>query len=565
MSAGVGVWAQDFGAVRDGIWSDPTIWMPEGGPPGLGDEAYIGSDYPEGSVPDATVSLSGDQSISDLYLGYSAGNSGTLDLAGFNLVSDGGIFLGRNFFRRGGNGTIIHNNGSLSAELLASSNDFTFGSLDTVDRISFDSGATVRTVNSQNVSNGVFLFDADTTLTMGADLILDGEIRIEGSQTARGTGYATLDANGMSITSQVISIGNVNGSGGEILNHGPIATGHMGVSASTFAFDVDDRAESLSILSNGTVNIVDTANVRSTISVLGRLDLGADLVLSNQLNLRAALNVNGLNITAPKITIGPSGEYFNAGTITATEEWEVCGQTFSFGDNDTVFGVVRVNGGIVNMHANTAARELEVLGGGALNTVATENVETRVTVSGQGIRFSRSRLNLGAELALAGSLDINGTAVVDAQGFGINAPTIFVGRFHTTGNLLNEGGIHAGSLFLDRSKLTLKDGDDHISVALGVRFSSELKVVQMPSQTRGLTLNGNSLDIDQASTLKLEFDGNRVLGQDWAFRWANPRTGNRVSALSALVDSGRILVNSPHATRIFDGGDGYTYIGAVPR
>ena len=75
-------------AVPSGTWGNSSTWTPSG-IPGINDFVYIGSTYPTGALPAATVTLDGNQSAANLYLAASflgtSGNS-TLNLAGYTLT-----------------------------------------------------------------------------------------------------------------------------------------------------------------------------------------------------------------------------------------------------------------------------------------------------------------------------------------------------------------------------------------------------------------------------------------------------------------------------------------------
>ena len=80
--------AVDYAAAGSGNWSTAATWTPSG-VPGAADNASIGTS----TVTTATVTLTADAAISNLYIGDSGSTSGTLALGGFNLTA-GTIYLG---------------------------------------------------------------------------------------------------------------------------------------------------------------------------------------------------------------------------------------------------------------------------------------------------------------------------------------------------------------------------------------------------------------------------------------------------------------------------------------
>ncbi len=104
--------------------------------------------------------------------------------------------------------------------------------------------------------------------------------------------------------------------------------------------------------------------------------------------------------------------------------------------------VAATNGGTLTLHANTAAQNADIRTGGTINQVAAANFNQSALVLDQG-----SLLNLGAPINLALDLDIRGTtanvATVNANGQNITARDIFIGRFGSAGEILNDNQINA--------------------------------------------------------------------------------------------------------------------------
>jgi hypothetical protein len=117
----------NYGAVASGNWDNAATWTPGGGPPLATDNALIGTTSPVGSAPVATVTLTGDEEINNLFLGANVGTVGTLDLDG-NTLTANLISIGSG----GGTGVIVQNGGNIDTNLLQvmAGNSFVFGTLD---------------------------------------------------------------------------------------------------------------------------------------------------------------------------------------------------------------------------------------------------------------------------------------------------------------------------------------------------------------------------------------------------------------------------------------------------
>ena len=514
------IWAQDFGAIANGNWSDASTWTPAGGPPGATDSAFIGTSFPAGSAAVATVSLTGNQMVDEVHLGRNVGTNGTLNLSGQSLIVADLLTMGE----FGGVGTINHGGGILAADRLrvANLNTFTFEGADSSNDLTVRTAALVTTAASGNVIESVAVFDANSQLTLGDTLVVTGDIDIRGSA---GT-PATLQAAGNHLMARDIFIGRF-GNPGQLLNDGAItATRDLEVSGGTFTLDGNDTvtdtvaatvggtltldsstaADNGLVSSNATLNTVATGNISRSILVNGSngtLNLGAALSLNQDLDIRGLVGVeaqvqaNGHDITARDIFIGRFGnaaDIFNDGAITATRNLEVSGGTFSLDANDSVAsGVSATAGGTLTLHPNTAALDGATTINGTLNTVVTGNISRGILMNG-----SNGTLNMGADLVLTDDLDIRGTSgmpsTVEANGNDITARDIYIGRFGNPGDIVNDAAITATrNLEVSGGTFTLDAND---SVASGV------------SATAGgtMTLHPNTAAIDGATTINATFE-----------------------------------------------------------
>ena len=485
----------DFGAVASGNWSSAAIWTPAGGPPGVGQNAFVGGG-PAGSAATAVVSLTANQMVQDLHLGQGGGTNGTISFGSFTLTATRELTIGR----FGGVGAINHGTGHFVANSfrVGGGNAFLFAPADVTLDLSVVGAAVVTTAATGNVTNSVSVIDPGSELRLGGDLSVTTDVDLRGTAATA----AVLDAMGRNITARDIFIGRF-GNAGNILNDGAItATRDLEVSRGTLALDANDSvadtvaassngtltlhantaADNAFVGSGGTLNTVATGNLSSFAQVFdagSTLNLGADLMLTGDLDLRGTaaspglLQANGFNIMARDIFIGRfdnAADIMNDNAITATRDLEVSRGTFALDANDSVADTVAAtSNGTLTLHANTAADNAFVGSGGTLNTVATGNLSSFAQVFDAG-----STLNLGAHLMLTGDLDLRGTAaspgLLQANGFNIMARDIFIGRFGNAADIMNDNAITATrDLEVSRGTFALDAND---SVADTVAASS---------------------------------------------------------------------------------------------
>jgi uncharacterized Zn ribbon protein len=452
------------------------------------------------------------------------------------------------------------------------------------------SGGTLNQVATNNFTNSAVIRDEGSMLNLGADLTLTNDLEVRGT----GANLATVNANGFDITARDIFIGRFNAAGDIVGADVITATRSLFVSRGSFTLDANDSVADTvgaadagmltlhantsalngEVISGGTLNQVATNNFTNSAAIRDEgstLNLGADLTLTNDLEVRgtganlATVNANGFDITARDIFIGrfnSAGDITNDNAITATRSLFVNRGSFTLDANDSVANTVGAGDmGTLNLHANTSAMNAQVVSGGTLNQVATNNFTASALVANEN-----SLLNANADVTLTGNMEVRGTTnggfgTLDLNGNDLTANQLFVGRFGAEGRILDDGAIQVDDLFIEISSLNLTGGNDVIGDMLGLVDGSTLTVSQASNELTGLTFNGNSLAINDTSVINLVFDNGSSFGLDWAFRWANPGSGDRVAAINNLITNGQINITSSVAISVFDNGDGYTYVG----
>ncbi len=532
----------------------------------------------------ATVNANGfDITARDIFIGR-FGNAG-------DILNDGAITATRNLEVSRGTFSLDADDSVAMTVTASSGGTLNLHANTAAQNATMFLGGTINTVATSNLSGFVQVIDQGSLLNMGANLVLAQDLETRGT----GTNVATVNANGFDITARDIYIGRF-GNAGDILNDGAItATRNLEVSRGTFSLDANDSvamtvtassggtlnlhantaAQNATMFLGGTINTVATSNLSDFVQIIDQgslMNMGANLVLAQDLETRgtgtnvATVNANGFDITARDIFIGRfgnAGDILNDGAITATRNLEVSAGTFSLDADDSVAVTATASsGGTLNLHANTAAQNATMFSGGTINTAAASNLNGFVQVTDQG-----SLLNAQADLNLSGDVDVRGTmtnvATVNLNGNNLAANTLFVGRFANSGRLINDGAVTVNQLSVDSSSLDLTGGNDTVLSAATMFNACVVNVLQAAGETTGLTLDGNTLSILDTSVLHLDFDNVVVQGLDWAFRWANPGVGDRVTAINALIGGGQITIQAPSAVSVFDHGDGYTYVGFV--
>jgi hypothetical protein len=192
---------QDTGATGNGNWENASIWT-GGTVPGSSNNVYIGSTYPSGAASTATVTLTANESASNVYLGNGSGTSGTLDLGGNTLTIANNLVIGQS----GGTGTLSEGGGSFTATNLyvENGNSLTFGGTDAVTTVQLSGASSVTTTAAGNITGGSYTgsnVESGSTLNLGANLNYAG-----GSLNVQDSG-STLNMNGHSLTGYALDLG----------------------------------------------------------------------------------------------------------------------------------------------------------------------------------------------------------------------------------------------------------------------------------------------------------------------------------------------------------------------
>ena len=575
--------AAEIGAVTSGNWNVGSTWT-GGTAPGAADNAYIGSTFPAGSASSATVTLTANQSVGSVTLGFDTGTAGTLNLGTFRLTT-GSLQIGSS----SGTGSVLRTTGSVSSSFVSVFNTtFNITAADAISQLQLNNAST--TIAAGASVSGLVDLDGTSTLTTTASGNLTGQVRVgvnAGSTSTLILGAdlinpasnvsvsagSTINAQGRNLTAGSIQVD------GTLSNRGTLTTSQLYVSGQSFnltsadavqIFNLTDASTALTagvvvsdlyLYGNSTTSTATTANVAQSVSLNGTstLTLNANLNLSSvDVQTGATLNAQNRTITASDVNL--AGTLSNRSTLT-TQNLSVGGQAFSLTAADTVSGTYTLySNASSTLGSSVVVNSLSVTSGADAVTTATGNVATSISADGAG-----STITLGANFSgPAGGVTITGGGAVNAQNNTISTGSAFLSGLGTT--LQNAGSVTSTGIWQQQSgpQVTLAGGDNSFG-NLSLSTNTRLNVTK-PGTTAGLTITeslASGISIDGTSRLTLTLDR---LTPGTILRWANPvGGGNHIADLNSLISLGRIdfLVLNGSGSNIFADAN-FTYIVPIP-
>ncbi len=574
--------AQDVGAITSGSWSNSTVWT-SGMSPGAGNNVYIGSSYPSGAALSATVALTQDQQASSVYLGYSSGASGTLNLGSSTLTAVS-LYVGD-----GGTGSVMRTTGSISASNLFvySGNHFAFGGGDVIGALSM-SGSTATTAVIGNVTSSALL-DASSTLTLGAALSVSSSVDIRNG--------SILNAQGYSITANQIFIGwNGNSPVAQLQNRGDLITPNLYVAGQTLNLTSSDSVQnfnlsggitslpsgatvaSLNLYASSTGTTSATSNITSSVYLDGAstLTLGANLSVPLSVDIRngSILNAQGYSITANQIFIGwngnsPLAQLQNRGNL-STPNLYVAGQTLNLTSSDSVQNF-NLSGGNTSLPSGATVASLNLYASSTGTTSATSNITSSVYLDGA------STLTLGANLSVPSSVDIRNGSIINAQTHSITANQIFIGWNGSSpvAQLQNRGNLITPNLYVAAQNLNLTTSDNvqnfylnsgNTTLPAGYSLNSLNLGYSASAGTLAPTVTIANLSLYSSSTVTTAATGN-ITGSVYMDQASTLTLGTDLSVTGAIdIRNGSIINAQTHnmtANQIFLGWNGSSPIAQL--
>jgi fibronectin-binding autotransporter adhesin len=552
----VPAFAQDTGAIGSGNWEDPTIWT-GGTVPNSSNNVYIGSTYPSpppapGAAGTATVTLTAAESANNVNVGYGSPTNGTLDLGGNTLTVTGGLNIGQ----FGGAGILTEAGGSFTAGnlLIYNNNSLTLGTADVTSTIDIESGSTLTTVVTGNITAGGSVANG-ATLNLGASMSLSGGLNVEGSGATLNLAGDNLSANTLYLgyfLSSPVTLQRGSGTAGTF-SAGNLYLGN-GQNLAMIAGDtVSGAGGTTNIYTGATLTTATTTNITDAVNIDGgTLNLGANLNIgSNGMNVEdtgTTLNLAGHNFSAGTLDLGffdtsavtfergsPTAGALTLGSLSLGNDQNLAlistdkiGNSTTSGTIDIETGATFTTAATANIVNNTVVKVI----GGTLNLGAAMNIANNdMTVAGSG-----ATLNLAGNKLTASALSlgyISTPVVTFERGTGtpgtLAVTTLFIGN---TQNLALISGDRIGTAEVVGGTLTTA-ASANISSALDVGISAS-GLVGTVNQGANLSLSGN-LDVQDSGTT-FNAQGFAVSGSELLFGWngSAPVTVSNLGAVSAV-------------------------------
>ena len=494
--------AADFGAVADGDWNDAATWTPATGSPGMGDNAFVGSNTPAGSAGTATVTLTADQSVDSLTLGRNTGNSGTLDLDSFTLTLSDRLLIGHFL---GGTGNLLRTTGHFVTPdlFIDSGSTLTMNANDLVaNQLNLQGGAQVTTAAATNLTTRVTVLDAGSQLTLGAPTTLTHEMMIRSG--------GTVDLNNQDLVVDDLFIGWIN-TGGNLINDAAITVlDDLHVEKSTFVLDADDsitdliaqdatvtldpatQLRNLTLTQGSVLSTLNSTSVSSSVSVVGagtQLSVAAPMTLTRNMTIRGGgtVDLNNQDLVVDDLFvgwIGSGGNLVNDAAITVLDDLHIEKSTFVLDADDLIADLI-VKDATVTLHPITQVRNLALSQGSVLSTLNSTSVNNSVSIVGAG-----TQLTLAAPMTLVRDMTIRGSGTVDLNNQDLVVDDLFIGWIGSGGNLVNDAAITVlDDLHVEKSTFVL-DADDSITDLI---VKDATVTLDPTTQVRNLALSQGSL------------------------------------------------------------------------
>jgi len=553
------VHAQDTGAMTNGNWNDATIWT-AGTIPGSSNNVYIGSTYPTGAAATSTVIMTQNQSASNIYLGNGSGTIGTLNLGSNTLTIGSTLTIGQS----GGTGSIVEGaGGSFTAGNLyiEHGNSFTFGANDQVTNLAIYSSSSATSTATGNVTGSVDVLSG-STLNLGANLSLTRILDVENTGSVLNMNGNNISANTDSTYSSIFlgwySAQAVTLDRGTV--PGSLTTSNLYIAhGNTLSLISSDVITNLFIALASQVTTAAVGNVTGNVSVgivitgTGTFNLGANLSLTGSLDVEesSVVHMNGNNISANTILLGWNSNQAvtldrgtSPGSLTASNLY-LYGNTLNLlpSDHVTLFALSNAT---TTLNSGVAVSRLALENGSSGTTTAASNVTNSVSV------LSGSTLNLGANLSLSGSLDVEYTgSVVHMNGNNISANTILLGWYDgqvvTLDRGTSPGSLTATNLYVaGGNNLSLISSDVIANLNLSNAVVTTAAVGNLTGSVSvgaGGTLNlGANLSI--TGNMDVEGTGATVNAHGFNITAGTLTLGYNGTAAVSATNVGSILLNS---------------------
>lgn len=486
-------------------WTAAGAWVDDAGnfasAPTTGDSAFLGRVVPNAVQP-ASFDITTTETPDHVYVGWQTADGSTLTITPTGSLTTGQLYAGNN----GVNGVI------------------------TIDGTVV--GNDVRAGNG-GAAGSVINLNATGSLTTGSMFIGvggNGTFNHNGGTLSVGTLYpfysgtgSTLDLNGNNLSVTNISY---NGGTGSLIRDGATiaVSGNLQVDnpGSTHTIGAGDTIGTYLRAHNGGILNFNTAVTMAS---------GATFDVTTN---GAVLNMNGNDLT---VTNGS----FRVG---------------QFGS-----GAATINRGGASISANS----FDVRNGPDFTYTDSDSF------TNDGMIFNDSVFTLDKNLTLTGTLHVSTNNATLAMGSNdLSVGNLNIGHFgDDTALITRSAGSNISANTVDTrsgSNIDLRADDQINSILQMYNTNSGATVTQLAGDVTGLTLGttlgtGTLVFGDGTNLLNLIFDAGSGTN-DWVFRWANPGVGDRIADITNFINSGNITISGA-TYDVYDGSDGFTYIGTV--
>jgi outer membrane autotransporter protein len=451
------------------------------------------------------------------------------------------------------------------------------------------SGTQTLSGNNTTTGGGAVRVDGGTLVLTGGNAVgnnnvletTSGTVNLQAAETVGGllglaTGTLQLNGNTLTITGVTgvvgaISLGNITGTGGLIINSAGFAqqfvtaldyTGDTTITAGTLGFGANDILNDATdvTLNGGTLNLatfsdtVTSVSLQSgTINGTGTLTSGSTFdVQSGTVNARLGGAVGLNKTTAGTVTLTGANTYTGTTSVTG-------GTLAVTGAGALASGQISVNGGTLSTDSDALAdtADIEVLNSGTWTTAGTDTVGdvtlTLGTINGSGTITAATYTQTGGTLAAgvtvnaAGPKTLSGGTIAGTLG-GAGATTVQTGTTTLTGTInggttVTSGGILSVAGGSVTGNLTLAGGtlratSDTTLSPTSLRFeaSTANTVRAETGDTLTLTPVGVNLDFNSVTTFGSATDTGTVV--------LNTDTLTVVTGSDVVVAGGTLRTNS---------------------
>jgi fibronectin-binding autotransporter adhesin len=384
--------------------------------------------------------------------------------------------------------------------------------------------------------NGNVALDLSSTLSLGAPLIVSGQVDVERN--------STLNMAGNPLIASSVYLANY-GQAVTVLNRGPIYATNLYIGYGTWDLSASDAVGNFTLTSaastlhssvyglslsySAQAATTPAGNVTGNVTLdrSSTLTLAAPMTLTGQLDVErnSTLDMNGQSVRANSVLLGWDNWYYggglqpvnllNRGPITANS-LQVAAGTFDLSASDTVTNFSLVNA------VSTLSSFVNAL---SLSNTSQATTTPAGNVTGNATLDLSSTLTLGAPMTLTGQLDLERGSTLNMAGNRLIANAVYLASYGEPVAILNRGPITATTLNVGAGTFDLSASDAVANFSLdnsagtlhsfvsGLNLANSAQAATTPT---GSAFGNVSLDLSSTLSLgtPLTLNGQMVLERD---------------------------------------------------